>query len=112
MHWAAQKCQIVATSVPGTAGARRKGMYGPLTLLLPRLGAQRMLALQPDLVGDAVAAMENQAVCGAASSLVMAVLRRLRSELNAGTQTQTRCGNGWESRGKSGVPVRRVVLRC
>ena len=66
-------------------------MYGPLTSLLPRLGAQRLLTLQPALVGKAIAAMDNQAVCGAASGLVMAVLQLLRSELNAGANTELRC---------------------
>ena len=55
-------------------------MYGPLTSLLPRLGAQRMLELRPSLIGDTVAAMEVQALCGPASGLFMAVLRQLQSE--------------------------------
>lgn len=55
-------------------------MYGPLTSLLPRLGARRVLELRPALIGDTVAAMEVQAVCGAASGLFMAVLRQLQSE--------------------------------
>ena len=62
------------------AGAQSKGMYGPLASLLPRLGAQWMLELRPSLIGDTLAAMQDQAVCGPASGLFMAVLRQLRSE--------------------------------
>ncbi len=59
-------------------------MYGPLTSLLPRLGARRVLELRPALIGDTVAAMEVQAICGPASGLFMALLRQLQAE-----------GSGW-----------------
>ena len=83
------KCKLILHEIPVLrtltsrhvcAGTQSKGMYGPLTSLLPRLGAERMLELRPSLIGDTVAAMEVQAVCGAASGLFMAVLRQLQSE--------------------------------
>ena len=83
-------CQPICSCI---VGARRKGMYGPLASLLPRLGAQRLLSLRPDLVGSAIAAMEEQAICSAASDLVMAVLRQLRAELN--TETGALSGAAW-----------------
>ena len=36
------------------AGPRRKGMYGPLVSLVPRLGAQKLLTLRPTLVAETV----------------------------------------------------------
>ena len=62
------------------AGRRCKGMYGPLASLLPRLGALRLLELQPSLIGETVAAMEDQAACGPAAAMIMTLLRQLRSK--------------------------------
>lgn len=62
------------------AGGHRKGKYIPLRALTSRLGATRLLLLQPALIRNTVNAMAGDAVCPAAAGLLEAVLGSLRHE--------------------------------
>ncbi|KAK9830510.1 hypothetical protein WJX72_012147 [[Myrmecia] bisecta] len=61
-------------------GGPRKGRYIPLTGLVPRLGAKRMLSLRPGLLEDTLSAQREQALCSCASGLFSALLQELRQE--------------------------------
>ena len=62
------------------AGSHRKGKYAPLRMLASRLGATRLLQLQPGLVPDMLRAMRFESVCPANAGLLEAVLGSLRHE--------------------------------
>ncbi|KAK9830799.1 hypothetical protein WJX74_007694 [Apatococcus lobatus] len=61
----------------------RKGKYGPLAGLVPRMGAQALLELEPNLVTSCMEAMQQDAVCKSASSLLAALLSNLWLQLHA-----------------------------
>lgn len=65
------------------AGGGRKGKWAPLAVLTPRLGASRLLALQPNLLSVTLGAMAQYDVCSSASALWAALLARLRTECHA-----------------------------
>ena len=65
------------------AGGHRKGKYGPLAGLVPRLGAQALLQMEPKLIEMSMEAMNLDAVCKSASGLLAALLDSLWTELHA-----------------------------
>ena len=69
--------------LPSHAGHGRKGMYGPLACLVPRLGAQKLLGSHPRLLYDTVAALSEYGLCSPAAALLLALVKQLRRELPA-----------------------------
>jgi hypothetical protein len=65
-------------------GASRKGRYQPLTALLPHIGSQALLQLQPGLVAETIDAMQTNACASAAAGFFRALLLQLRTELPTG----------------------------
>ncbi|KAK9862251.1 hypothetical protein WJX84_009332 [Apatococcus fuscideae] len=61
----------------------RKGKYGPLAGLVPRMGAQALLQLEPDLIEMCMEAMQLDAVCKSASSLLAAMTNSLWDQLHS-----------------------------
>lgn len=78
-------------------GATRKGRYQPLTALLPHMGAQALLQLQPGLVAETIDAMQTNTCASAAAGFFRALLLQLRKELpagNTGSSTPAAAGAG------------------
>ena len=74
-------CRLLTVSPYTTcAGSHRKGKYAPLRMLASRLGAARLLQLQPGLIRDMLRAMRFESVCPANAGLLEAVLGSLRHE--------------------------------
>ena len=78
------------TSSPGRlqrqghhAGHRRKGRYAPLEVIVQRRGAAWLLELDGNLIGGAVGAMVESAICGPVSAFLTTLLRQLWRELQA-----------------------------
>ena len=65
------------------AGGHRKGKYGPLAGLVPRLGAKALLDLEPNLLISCMEAMQLDAVCKSASSLLASLLNNLWLQLHS-----------------------------
>ena len=65
------------------AGGHRKGKYGPLAGLVPRMGAEALLQLEPGLISMCMEAMDIDAVCKSASSLLAALLDSMWHEKHA-----------------------------
>lgn len=52
-----------------SAEPTRKGRYGPLTIIIPRIGATKILQLQPKFVEESLKAMAfSRSLCGAIGS--------------------------------------------
>ena len=60
--------------------ASQKGRYVPLAAVARRLGARRLLSLEPDLLAKTLRAMKDDSVCTAAGALVAAVSQSLLFE--------------------------------
>lgn len=60
--------------------AGRKGRYGPLLSLLPRVGAAWMLRAEPRLLDQVLAAMSNDMVANTANNFFRGLLAQLRKE--------------------------------
>ena len=75
--------------------ASQKGRYVPLAAVARRLGAKRLLSLEPDLLSTTLSAMKDDSVCTAAGALVAAVSQSLLFETTteeedaAATETET-----------------------
>jgi hypothetical protein len=63
-----------------SADASRKGRYAPLEALVPRLGAARLLELQPDLVGACLHSMAQNLISSAVGGLLVALVAQLQWE--------------------------------
>ena len=61
-------------------GGHRKGKYAPLRAVATRLGAARIVEMQPDVISRTLAAMTADPVCPAASGLLEGLLHLLRRE--------------------------------
>ncbi|XP_061346165.1 uncharacterized protein LOC133291855 [Gastrolobium bilobum] len=61
-------------------GSRCKGRYVPLALLTKRLGAKKMLEMNPNLIFEAIQAYVDDDVCCAATSFLKCFLEYLRDE--------------------------------
>ncbi|GBF89110.1 hypothetical protein Rsub_01827 [Raphidocelis subcapitata] len=64
--------------------AGRKGRYGPLLSLLPRVGAGWMLRAEPRLLDQVLAAMSNDMIANTANCFFRGLLAQLRREAAGG----------------------------
>ena len=69
------------TSKP--ADASRKGRYAPLQALAPRVGAARLLALQPGLVPVCLEALGQHLISSSVAGFLLALLAQLQREAQA-----------------------------
>lgn len=77
--WAShQPC--LPRSLPPPADVNRKGRYPPLQALVPRLGAARLLALQPGLVPVCLDAMSLHLISSSIAGFLLALLAQLQRE--------------------------------
>ena len=67
------------------AGPPQKGVYSLLGSLVQYLGARKLLHLQPDLVGQLLAAMQRSTLGSVVPNLLHKLLEQLRRELLAAT---------------------------
>lgn len=67
------------------AGPPQKGIYSLLGSLVQYIGAHKLLHLQPDLVGQLLAAMERSTLGSVVPNLLRKLLEQLRKELLAAT---------------------------
>jgi hypothetical protein len=73
-----------AVAVLGMAPGR-KGRYSPLAALLPRVSGRWLLQQQPQLVQQALRAMQDDMVANTATSFFKALLIQLRQEVDSTT---------------------------
>lgn len=72
-----------------SADSRRKGRYAPLTALVPRVGANALLALQPGLPAACMAAMEQHIISSAVAGTLLALVAQLQREATVGRSVQS-----------------------
>lgn len=89
MHSIVQTKDSLSQHVPplSPADASRKGRYAPLQALVPRVGAARLLALQPGLVPTCLEAMGQHLISSSVAGFFLALLAQLQREARAGGGT-------------------------
>lgn len=82
--------------------ASQKGRYVPLAAVSRRLGAKRLLSLEPDLLAKTLRAMKDDSVCTAAGALVAAVSQSLLFETT--TEEEDAAANETETENEIALP--------
>lgn len=88
---------------PLTADASRKGRYAPLQALVPRVGAARLVALQPGLVPTCLEAVGQHLISSSAAGFFLALLAQLQREARAAGGPEAAAAGGSAQCGSGGA---------